>query len=220
MEEIEEYVQTAKRQKVEIDELQERIAELEEAQVEMDVRIFGREAEERETIRQHEKEMMASQMALADSKLKTATLEAESGKKAGGSVGVASKAQTLTILRVTSEAEFQVKGPFCWVEIVRLMENLREFPDQWEDARIWRQFSESVMQQIIARLHQIRTAGKLPKILAGFDKVVGKYSKFFSTPVSPESTFADSLESYLRANDRDKQEGETYYSLCRRNLNE
>ena len=48
MEEIEEYVQTAKRQKIEIDELQERIKDLEEAQTEKEVRDFGKEAGERD----------------------------------------------------------------------------------------------------------------------------------------------------------------------------
>ena len=120
MEEIEESVQTAKRQKIEIDELQEKIKELEEAQTEKEVRAFGKEAEEREIIRAHEKEMVASQIALAESRLKTATLEAEHAKMAGGG-STGGRALPLTLLRVTAETEFLVKGHSNWVEIVRLM---------------------------------------------------------------------------------------------------
>ena len=207
LEEIEEYVQTAKRQKIQIDELEEKIKELEDAQTEKDVRAFGREAEEREVIRLHEKEMMAAQIALADSKFKTATLEAEIGKMAGGGTSGVGKKElsTLTLDRMTDETEFLVKGAFHWAEIVRLMENLREHPEQWEEARIWRQFSQTVMTQFVARLHQLRVSNLLPKNLAGFDNKVGRNCKFFSTPASTEFTFADYLEWYLRANDRDKK---------------
>ena len=106
---------------------------------------------------------------------------------------------------MTDETEFIVKGPFHWAEIVRLMENLREHPEQWEEARVWRQFSQTVMTYFVARLHQIRVSNTLPKMLAGFDLKVGRNCKFFSTPASTEFTFADHLEWYLRANDRDKK---------------
>ena len=86
------------------------------------------------------------------------------------------------------------------------MVDIKEWPRRWDDQRIQRQFTEKVKKEVIASLQHIRSSSTrkpLPSRLKGFDaEIEGKYH-FFTQPSAP-STFADTIEAYLKANDRDK----------------
>ena len=112
----------------------------------------------------------------------------------------------IQMILMTSEEAFVVHGAFDWAKWVKLMTDIKEWPTRWDDQRIQRQFTEKVKKEVIASLQHIRSSSTqkhLPSKLKGFDaEIDGKY-QFFTLPAAP-ATFADTIEAYLKANDRDK----------------
>ena len=76
------------------------------------------------------------------------------------------------LLTTTKEDDFVVKSAKNWDQWVRLRVSIREHPARWSPARILRQFSESVMTEVIVSLQLERSSSikPFPERLAGFDK--------------------------------------------------
>ena len=80
--------------------------------------------------------------------------------------------------------------------------NIWEHLARWTPERIFRQFSEVVMTEVIVslQLEQSSSIKPFPERLVGFDKkdARGRY-KFFTLP-----DFADVIEAFFRINDKEK----------------
>ena len=198
LEEVDALVQLSKRQKVELDEMKERMEEISALQESAEVR-----ASEAEKVRVHQLLMAEKEVEMAQLKLKTAGLEVEMARlKASAPSVVGGGSQTLLVRTVTDD-QFVVKKADAWEALVKLQEEIREHLSQWDEERFLRQFSEDVVKDMVLRLTTIRSAGRLPEKLAGFDgKTGGKWNLFIP---SAEHTRADVLEWYLLAQNRDKK---------------
>ena len=76
------------------------------------------------------------------------------------------------MLTTTREDDFVVKSAKSWEHWVRLRVSLKEHPKRWSQERLFRQFSESVMTEVIVSLQLERSSSvkPFPERLVGFDK--------------------------------------------------
>ena len=147
-------------------------------------------------------------MALEELRFKNRQLDMQLSSAPTGGAGAASGfgSGSIQMISMTSEEAFVVHGAFDWAKWVKLMVDIKEWPRRWDDQRIQRQFTEKVKKEVIASLQHIRSSSTqkpLPSRLKGFDAEIEEKYYFFTLPAAP-STFADTIEAYLRANDRDK----------------
>ena len=171
--------------------------------------LVAKRAEQSIEQREHDLLFLEKNMELEGIRLKSRQIDLQlalapsGGGKAASGFGSASSIQMISM---TSEEAYVVHTAFDWVKWVKLMSDIKEWPTRWDDQRIQRQFTEKVKKEVIASLQHIRSSSTqkhLPSKLKGFDaEIDGKY-QFFTLPAAP-ATFADTIEAYLKANDRDK----------------
>ena len=228
MSDIFELVQESKRQKVELRSAQEELDQTQQTLKEAEQNFASKEMEgagattkaiENESLRnrsfieqsvvqrEHEASMLAGQLKLEELKFRNKQLEMEHSKSlsgAGVGVSLSGAGTPFQMVQMTNEEALVVRGAKEWKQWVKLMVEIKEWPARWPSERIQRQFTEKVRREVIASLQNIRSTKPLPARLIGFDSETdGKYH-FFTPPQLP-GTFADTIEAYLRANDRDKE---------------